>query len=406
MTATRSGRRAQTRAGARPAGRSTPTATGNRWWQPLRHPAVVPGRRTLDFTVLMMTTMALTFIGLMMVLSASAVTGLEETGTPWFYLQRQGMWAAIGFVVMLIAMRIDYRDLARISPVFVVVAIALLILVLVPSVGVKVNGARRWLSFGPMTVQPSEFAKLALALFASDLIARRANAVHDNRQVLAPILALSLGMAAMVLLQPNQGTASILVAIAMVLLFVGGVSIWSLGTVTIGLGAAFVAFAMLTPYRRARLDVWGDPFLDPDGAGYQTVQSLVGVASGGVDGVGLGAGRAKWGFLPFAHTDFIFTVVAEELGFIGAVVLVSLFVGLLFFGLHVSMRAPDRLGMLLAAGLPTAIVMQAFINIGAAINVLPISGVPLPFVSMGGSSLVVNMAAMGIVLNIARQVRE
>ncbi|MCL4114789.1 UNVERIFIED_CONTAM: hypothetical protein GTU68_053825 [Idotea baltica] len=192
----------------------------------------------------------------------------------------------------------------------------------------------------------------------------------------------------------------------MILLYLGGVSIWSLGSVTVGLLLAFAGFAMSSPYRRARIDSWVDPFNDPDGAGYQTVQSLVGVASGGVDGVGLGAGRAKWGFLPFAHTDFIFSVIAEELGFIGGLMLILFYVGLVLFGLRVAFAAPDRLGMLLAGGITTAIAMQAFINIGAAINVLPISGVTLPFVSMGGSSLMVNLAAMGVVLNVARQIER
>jgi cell division protein FtsW len=207
-------------------------------------------------------------------------------------------------------------------------------------------------------------------------------------------------------MQPSQGTATIIVAITMVMLFLGGVSIWSLGSVTIGLLSAFAALALFSPYRRARLNVWGDPFGDPDGAGYQTVQSLVGIASGGVDGVGLGAGRAKWGFLPFAHTDFIFSVVAEELGFIGALMLILFYVFLILFGIRVALAAPDRLGMLLAGGITTAIAMQAFINIGAAVNVLPISGVTLPFVSMGGSSLMMNLAAMGIVLNVARQIER
>ncbi|MEM7094373.1 MAG: putative lipid II flippase FtsW [Actinomycetota bacterium] len=398
MTAIRPGR------SNRRAGRRSPInqRSNRHWLAPLRTPSVVPGRRTVEFAALLVLTLVLTFIGLMMVLSASSVTGMDNAGSPWFYLQRQGMWAAIGLFAMFVVMRLDYRDLARLSPVFLLITGALLVIVLLPMVGTQVNGARRWLQFGPFTIQPSEFAKLGLTLFAADLIARRANVVHDNRQVLAPVLALALGMALLVLMQPSQGTATIIVAIAMILLFLGGVSIWSLGTVTIGLTGAFVALAVLTPYRRARLNVWGDPFSDPDGAGYQTVQSLVGIASGGLDGVGLGEGRAKWGFLPFAHTDFIFTVVAEELGFVGSVALVAFFVMLVGFGLRIAFRAPDRLGMLLAAGITTAIAMQAFINIGAAINALPISGVTLPFVSMGGSSLVVNLAAMGVVLNIAR----
>lgn len=409
MTATRTGRRAATRqAPARSAkgARARARQTKSSWWQPLRHPSMVPGRRTIEFAVLLLLTLALTFIGLIMVLSASTVTGLQETGTPWFYLQRQGMWAVLGLVAMSVVMRLDYRDLARFAPVLMVGAFASLIAVLVPGVGVSANGATRWLGVGPFTVQPAEFAKLALALFAADLIARRSHLVHDNRAVLIPVMVVSLGTSLLVLIQPSQGTATIIVAIAMVLLFLGGVSIWSLGSVTVGLFSAFALLAVTSPYRRARLLSWSDPFTDPDGAGYQTVQSLVGVASGGVDGVGLGAGRAKWGFLPFAHTDFIFSVIAEELGFIGSLMLILFYVFLVYFGMRVAFAAPDRLGMLLAGGITTAIAMQAFINIGAAINVLPISGVTLPFVSMGGSSLMVNLAAMGIVLNVSRQIER
>jgi len=402
MTATRTGRRAATRQGSPPKKNTSNT----NWLQPLRNPSVVAGHRTIEFAVLLLLTLALTFVGLIMVLSASTVTGLQEIGSPWFYLQRQGMWAAIGLVAMSVMMRLDYRDIARLAPLLMLGTIGMLVAVLIPGVGVTANGATRWLGIGPFTVQPSEFAKLALALFAADLIARRSHLVHDNRAVLIPVLLVSLLLGGLVIMQPSQGTATIIVAVAMILLFLGGVSIWSLGSVTIGLGTAFVAFAMSSSYRRARIMSWTDPFDDPDGAGYQTVQSLVGVASGGLDGVGLGAGRAKWGFLPFAHTDFIFSVVAEELGFIGGLMLILFYVGLVLFGMRVAFAAPDRLGMLLAGGITTAITMQAFINIGAAINLLPISGVPLPFVSMGGSSLMVNLAAMGIVLNVSRQIKR
>jgi len=397
MTATRTGRRA--------AARQTKTGVFS-WLQPLRHPSIVAGHRTIEFAVLLLLTLALTFVGLIMVLSASTVTGLQENGTPWFHLQRQGLWAIIGLIVMSVAMRLDYRDLARFAPVMLAGTTVMLVAVLVPGLGVSANGATRWLKVGPFAVQPSEFAKLALALFAADLIARRSHLTHDNRAVLIPVLFVSLFIGGLVLLQPSQGTATIIVATGMILLYLGGVSIWSLGSVTVGLLGAFATFALTSPYRRARLAAWSDPFSDPEAAGYQTIQSLVGVASGGVDGVGLGAGRAKWGFLPFAHTDFIFSVIAEELGFIGGLTLILLYVGLVLFGMRVAFAAPDRLGTLLAGGITTAIAMQAFINIGAAINVLPISGVPLPFVSMGGSSLLVNLAAMGVVLNVARQIER
>lgn len=354
----------------------------------------------------MLLSVALTFIGVIMVLSASTVTGLERSGTPWYFLQRQGMWALLGLFVMFLVMRIDYRDVARGAPALLAGTTALLVLVLVPNVGHTVNGATRWLVVGPVTVQPSEFAKLALALFSANLLARRAHLVHDHRSVLAPVLLVALVLAALVMLEPSQGSATIIMAIAMMLLFLAGVSIWSLGSVSLGLLTAFACFALFTPYRRARLLSWTDPFADADGAGYQTVQSLVGIANGGVDGVGLGAGRAKWGFLPEAHTDFIFSVIAEELGFLGGCVLILFFVFLALFGVRVAMGAPDRLGMLIAGGITASIVLQAFINIGAAINVLPISGVTLPFVSLGGSSLVVNLAAMGVVMNVARQIER
>ena len=400
MTATRTGRRAATRQA--PTKKSDDGALT--WLRPLRHPSVVAGRRTIEFSVLLLLTLALTFVGLIMVLSASTVTGLQETGTPWFYLQRQGIWAVLGLVCMGIVMRLDYRDIARLGPLLMIVTTGMLVALLIPGVGITANGATRWLGVGPFTVQPSEFAKLSLALFAADLIARRSHLVHDNRAVMVPVMFVSLFIGGLVLMQPSQGTATIIVAVGMILLFLGGVSVWSLGSVTVGLLSAFAALALSSPYRRARISSWMDPFNDPEGAGYQTVQSLVGVASGELDGVGLGAGRAKWGFLPFAHTDFIFSVIAEELGFIGGLMLILFYVGLVLFGMRVAFRAPDRLGMLLAGGITTAIAMQAFINIGAAINVLPISGVTLPFVSMGGSSLLVNLAAMGVVLNVSRQI--
>lgn len=411
MSASRTGRRAETRRAVRsvpPATRTNGRPDGPMaWLRPLRHPSDVPGRRTIEFAVLLLLTLALTFIGLIMVLSASTVTGVQESGSPWGYLERQGLWAFVGLLAMSVLMRLDYRDIARFAPVVLVVTTAMLVALLVPGGHrVTANGATRWLSLGPITIQPSELAKLALALFAADLIARRSHLVHDNRAVLAPVLVVSMVLAGLVLLQPSQGTATIIVAVAMIMLFLGGVSVWSMGSITIALLMAFAAFALSSPYRRARLDAWADPFSDPEVGGYQIIQALVAVASGGIDGVGLGEGRAKWGFLPFAHTDFIFSVVAEELGFIGALMLILFYVGLVLFGMRVAFGAPDQLGMLLAGGITTAIAMQAFINIGAAVNVLPISGVTLPFVSMGGSSLMVNLAAMGVVLNVARQVQR
>jgi cell division protein FtsW len=242
-------------------------------------------------------------------------------------------------------------------------------------------------------------------VFAADLLARRADKAYDWRLTLKPVMAVFGVFAVLLMLQPNLGTTIILAAIVLALLFVAGVPGKPLG-VTVGLLAAGATFfAVAEPYRFRRLMAFRDPWADPLNTGFQTIQSQVGLANGGLLGTGLGEGRAKWGFLPEAHTDFIFAIVGEELGLLGALTVVALFVGLGLLGVRTALRAPDRFGMLLAAGITTWILVQAFVNIGAVVGVLPITGVPLPFVSSGGSSLLFTMAATGLLLNIARQAR-
>lgn len=364
----------------------------------------LPGRRTVEFAALMLLTLGLTLGGLAILWSASVVAGVEQVGTPWYFVQRQGLWALVGLVLMTLVMRVDYHESAKLARPLLILTLALLILVLIPSIGTRVNGARRWLVVGPLTIQPSELAKLAITLFAARLLAARAHLGEDGRLTLLPVLSVAIALAALIILEPSQGSATMVVAVALILLFAAGVSLWSLGLCSLGLGGIFAALAVASPYRRARLAAWADPLEYADSSGYQSIQALIGIASGGVDGVGIGSGRAKWGFLPFVQSDFIFTVVAEELGFIGAGALILLFLLLLAFGIRVARKAPDRLGSLLAVGVIAGIVLQAFINVGAVVGALPISGVTLPFISLGGSSLIVNLVAMGIVLNVARQV--
>lgn len=361
------------------------------------------GVRSSNYLALLFITLALTLMGLVMVLSASTITSLEDNGSIWFVFQRQAIWTGIGAFCMIAMMRIDYRRLAPLVPIITGGTALLLFLVLIPGVGRSANGSTRWLGVGPVTIQPAELAKLAVALFCASLLARRSTYMHDPRVTERPVLVVAGVASLLVLLQPSQGTAMIIVAIAIILLFLAGAPLHRLAVMaTFAAGGAFL-LAKSTSYRWARVQAFLDPWDDPLNKGYQTVQSLVGIASGGVGGVGLGAGRAKWGFLPFAHTDFIFAVIAEELGLVGAVIVVMLFVLLAVFGVRTAASAPDRFGSLLAAGICTWVTTQAFINIGAVIGVLPISGVTLPFVSVGGSSLVVTMLAMGIVLNVARQ---
>jgi cell division protein FtsW len=341
-----------------------------------------------------------------MVLSASSVTAQAEYGTPWYYVERQALWAAIGAVVLLAVQRIDYRRWRTLATPGLLVSIGLLALVLVPGVGVGANGATRWLGRGPIGIQPSELAKLSLLLFVADLLGRRHHRMYDTRVTLRPVLLVTALVAALIMAQPNLGTTIVLVAIVLALLFVAGAPggrLVLLGTVGTALATA-AAFA--APYRRARVFAFLDPWSDPMNTGYQTIQAWSALAEGGVSGVGVGAGRAKWGFLPFAHTDFIFAVIGEEFGLVGATVVIGLFVLLGVLGVRTAVRAPDPFGMLLAAGVTTWFVAQAFVNIGAVVGVLPVTGVPLPFVSAGGSSLLASMAAAGILLNVARQASE
>ncbi len=406
MTITIGSRGRRARAGGRPkigAGRDRVKSAerqprGSRSRRPI-------GRRSVTFVVLLVVVVALNFIGLVMVLSASSVTALDETGSSWYHFQRQGIWFALALVAMVVTMRTDYRSLRRLAGPGLILAIAALVVVLIPNVGTSSNGSQRWLVAGPISVQPSEIAKLAVVLFVGDLLARRAARIRETRLSLRPVLVVLSVVGALILMQPNLGTALVIAFTTFVMMFIAGVPLAPLaGWGSLGTGAAAM-LAMSADYRRARVLAFIDPWDDPLNTGYQTIQSLVGIANGGVWGVGLGNGRAKWGFLPFAHTDFIFAVVAEELGLIGALSVIALYVIVGLVGVRIALDAPDRFGTLVAAGITAWLVTQAFVNIGAVAGRLPITGVPLPFLSAGGSALVANMVAVGVLLNIARQAR-
>lgn len=341
--------------------------------------------------------------GLMMVLSASSVEALRVYGSSWVYFQRQGIWLILGLIVLWVTSRIDYqrwRDWSM--PMLAISGIALL-LVLVPGVGITVWGSTRWLGAGPLRVQPSEIAKFALMVFSCDLLARRAHLLGDWRATTKPVVVVFLIFAFLVMVQPDMGTTLVTASVVVTALFVAGTPIKRM--LKLGGVAVVVAtlMAFLEPYRRERLMSFRDPFADASNTGYQMVQSLVGIGSGGVPGIGLGESRAKWGFLPNAHTDFIFSVIAEELGMIGAVLVLGLFIGFAVLGARIAWRAPDHFGSMMAACITAWIVFQAFLNIAAVIGLVPVTGVPLPFLSQGGTSLVILLAATGVLLNIAHR---
>ena len=344
---------------------------------------------------------ALNIIGLVMVLSASSVQALRTTGSSWYYFVRQVAFSGIGAAAFVVCARIDYRRWMKCKMLLLGSSAFMLLLVLVPGVGIRVAGSSRWLGVGMVRVQPSEFAKFALAVFAADLLARRAHRTNDPQATLRPVLAMFAVFAFLLMLQPDMGTALVTGGIVVAILFVAGVPMGAMMKLCVGAAITALALARLEPYRWRRMTAFLDPWADPGNTGYQAAQGLVALGTGGWFGIGLGEGRAKRGFLPAAHTDFIYAVIGEELGLLGTLLVVVLIVAFGILGVRTALRAPDRFGMLLAAGLTAWIVGQAFINIAAVVGLVPITGVPLPFVSAGGSSLVICMAATGILLNIA-----
>jgi len=358
--------------------------------------------RRLPFIIILSIVIGLSLLGLTMVLSASSVTSLTRSGSPWGEFRSQLMWFAIGIVAMLTATRIDHHHLRKLTLPSLVISTVLLIGVLIPGLGVSWKGAQRWIRLGPVQFQPSEVAKLALVLYAAHVLSR-SKTVDVNKSV-KPIVVVLIVFGGLILLQPNLGTTIIVFSIAIAVLYASGAPVQVIAALggTSFLGASLLAY--LASYRRKRLFAFLDPWEDPLGDGYQTIQSLVSVANGGVRGVGIGASRGKFGFLPEAHNDFVFAVTAEEFGLVGAGIVVLAYVA---FGLTalVVARQADRFGALLVIGITTWVLVQAFINIGAVLGVMPITGVPLPFMSAGGTSLVTTMAGVGVILSVARTLK-
>jgi len=358
---------------------------------------------TSTYLLLVLVVAVLNVIGVVMVLSASSVQSLDSKGSAWWFFERQLLWTGLGVVGFAVASRIDYRSWRRYTVPFLGVAVVLLVLVLVPGLGLWVDGSRRWLGVGSWRMQPSEIAKLALLVYAADVLTRQHQQVGDWRKALRPLLIVFVVFAGLIMREPDLASTMVLTVILGAVLIVGGVRGRHLAVIGGAAVSAVTLFALLVPWRRARMLSFLDPWHDKSNTGYQVTQSLIALGSGGWTGVGLGASRAKWRFLPAAHTDFIFAIIGEELGLFGCSLVVGLFLVLAYLGVRAALRAPDRFGMLLAGGITAWIVGQAVINIGAVVGLLPVSGVPLPFVSFGGTALVFTMIAAGLLGNVARQ---
>ena len=367
-------------------------------------------RHQADYSILL-AVVALAAVGILLVYSSSAMQAYIRADDTLAIVGPQIFWAAIGIVAMLVAMRIDYRWLRLVSVPGYAIALALLVLVFVPGLNRVVGGSARWLVLGPLpSVHPAEIAKLALIIYLAHWMASRGNKIGGFRTGTVPFLLIAVPVIALVFKEPDLGTTIVITITAFSMFFVAGASLWQLGamisTGVVGLiGAALVG--VLQDYQLERIRTFIDPWADPLGAGFHTIQGLLALGLGGIFGSGLGESKLAGGlYLPNAWNDFIFAIIGEEFGFVGAGLVIAMFVLLAYAGVRTALRAPDTFGALLAAGITAWLCFQAFINIAVVVALLPVTGITLPFISAGGSSLVVSFAAAGILLSISRETVE
>lgn len=375
-------------------------------WGWIRNFVSLRGRPTLNYTAILLISAALILAGWLMVFSASAVYSIGFSDADVYrVIKRQTLALGLGLIAMLFAMRFPYRSLPIVG-VFIYAG-ALLLNVAFIFVGVQsTNGAERWISIVGVRFQPSEVAKVAVLLMSATIMAKYKDHVHRRFVVSVPVVIVALSLAIPVFFQSDLGSATVILLIAGIMLFAGGTSLWILGGLA-AIGAAIFAIGVVVAgYRLERFASWLDPWQYPDTLGHQILQAWIGLSSGGLDGIGYSKSIAKWGFLPEAHNDFIFAIIAEEAGLFGAILVVLGFCALMLFGVRTAIAAEDRFGSLLAGGITGWIVFQAMINMGIVAGLFPISGLTLPFISYGGTSLLVSMASLGILLNIARHPGE
>jgi len=355
-------------------------------------------RRGIESHVLILVTLSLVAFGLVMVYSATSAKATLGNSDPGYYLKRQSLYALVGVIAMVVAARTPFSTWRRLSPMLVLASLTLLAAVLV--LATPVNGARRWIGIGPIVFQPSEFAKVAVAVWAAAYLARK-KAPQTLKELARPIGLLVGVFCLLLLLEPDLGTAIALVVMLAGMLLIAGTPPRVLGVGLVLTTAAGVAAIWAEPYRRSRLFAFVNPWHVAEGAGYQLVQAMIGLGSGGVFGVGLGQGVLKANYLPEAHTDMIFAVIGEELGLVGTTALIAAYLAFAYAGLKIALTCRDPFGKRLAVGLTVLVCGQALINLAAVMGLAPLTGIPLPFVSYGGSSLIVALASVGILLNIA-----
>jgi cell division protein FtsW len=361
-------------------------------------------RHGFDTTILLLA-VVLTCFGVVMVYSSSSIMAAKRYGDGFYFLKRQGLFAAAGFLVMATAMRFDYHHLRRLAvPIFLFCTV-LLVAVLIPGIGSHAGGASRWIRLPGFKVQPAELAKLGLVLYMAHSLSKKGEKIKSFKLGFTPYMVVLAVLLLLLLLQPDLGSAITLALVAMTMLLVAGSRLTYLLSVGI-LAVPFLYFAVMNvAYRRKRILAFLNPWEDPTNTGFQIIQSWIAVGTGGLFGNGLGEGKQKLFYLPEAHTDFIFSVVGEELGFAGVIVIAAMFLVLVLRGVRTALGAPDDFGRYLAFGVTLLLGLQAFVNIAVVLGLLPTKGLALPFVSYGGTSLVTTLLAVGILLNVSSQTR-
>lgn len=357
-------------------------------------------KRSSDFT-LMITVLVLVVVGIVMVFSSSHYYALSKMKDSYHFLKRELAWAGIGLLAMLFTMNLEYPKYKKVSKYAYILSIVLLIIVLTPA-GTRINGAKRWIGVGGFTIMPGEVTKICAIIFVAHHLSKKPGQIKDFFKGVVPVLMIIGIYFALIILQPNMSTAMTITLIIVSMMFVAGMR-WLHVSLMGGSGLVLVAIMiMMKPYRMRRITGFLDPFADPQGTGYQVIQSLYALGSGGLFGVGLGKSIQKYLYIPEPQNDFIFAIIGEELGFVGCVTIMMLFLLLIWRGIRIAINAPDLFGCLLATGITSMVGIQVIINIAVATSSMPVTGIPLPFISWGGNSLAIFMAAMGVLLNVSR----
>lgn len=361
-------------------------------------------RQAPDFW-LILSVLSLLTIGIIMVYSAGSVLGFHDYGDSFYFMKRQLLFACLGLVAMYFTSNIDFRFWHKYAKLALIICFVLLVIVLIPGIGVVRGGARSWLGISSFGIQPSEFMKLGMILFLSKWLSRQDYDITSFTRGLLPPLGFIGAAFGLIMLQPDLGTGTVMLGASLLIVFTAGASMKHLMLLGLTGVAGFAGLIIAAPYRLKRITAFLDPWSDPLGAGYQIIQSLYAIGPGGLGGLGLGMSRQKYSYVPEPQTDFIFSILAEELGFIGGLIVLLLFVILVWRGMRVAMTVNDSFGSLLAVGITGMVALQVVINVGVVIGLMPVTGITLPLISYGGSSLTLMLTALGILLNISRYAR-